>query len=122
MTRANKNGLKFSFPNPWGEGRIKTYDRETGAPDQNEGKGQYESYFRSNVLLERELLSALNSREVEGKYHEPECRLRSSLHSPQRVEGKPHFFVQEPTETEVVRSKKEGDESPAVQQFGSSRH
>lgn len=62
-----------------------------------------------------------DSTEVEGSYHsEPECRLRSSPRSPRRAEEMPHFFVQESTDTEVVRSMMEKDESPSVQQLGSS--
>jgi len=30
----------------------RTYDRETGAPDQDERKGQYEPYFCGNVFLQ----------------------------------------------------------------------
>lgn len=55
-----------------------------------------------------------DSREIEGNFtvDEPECRLRSSPRSPRRVEGTPHFFVQESTDAEVVRSTIERDESP----------
>ena len=47
-------------------------------------------------------------------WNEPGCRLRSSPRSPPRAEGTPHFFVQESTDTEAVRSTIEKDESTGV--------
>jgi hypothetical protein len=62
-------------------------------------------------------------REVElSQRNEPGYKLRSSPHSPQHVEGTPHFFVRELTDAEVVRSMIKNDESPAVEHLGSSRH